>query len=122
MGVSLSPLQIAAALPDYWSPKVIAELDEHYVKVAKVKGELTWHAHADEDELFYILSGCLHIQMHDQTVILNTGEMFVVPAGVEHNPIAAQPCLIMLVERKTTRHTGAVTTDRTRSIAQQLSS
>jgi mannose-6-phosphate isomerase-like protein (cupin superfamily) len=117
---AITPLQVAQSLSDYWSPKVIAELDDSYIKVAKVKGVLTWHQHAEEDELFYVLAGELKIEMHDQTVALRPGEMFVVPKGVLHNPIADQECLIMLIERKSTLHTGDVVTVKTRSIAEQL--
>jgi mannose-6-phosphate isomerase-like protein (cupin superfamily) len=116
----ITPLQLAQSLSDYWSPKVIAELDDSYIKVAKVKGVLAWHQHAEEDELFYVLAGELKIEMHDQTVTLRPGEMFVVPKGVLHNPIADQECLIMLIERKSTLHTGNVVTAKTRSIAEQL--
>lgn len=114
------PRTIAASLTRYWSPRVIAELDDHYVKVAKVKGTLCWHAHDDEDELFHVLDGSLKIEMRDRTVTLDAGEMFVVPRGVEHNPVAEDECLIMLVERKSTRHTGDVETKKTRSIDEQL--
>ncbi len=119
---AITPLQLAGNLSDYWSPKVIAELDDSYIKVAKVKGVLTWHQHADEDELFYVLAGELKIEMHEQTVTLRPGEMYVVPKGVLHNPIAEQECFIMLIERKSTLHTGDVVTAQTRSIAEQLQS
>lgn len=120
MNEKKSPLQIAASLADYWSPRVIGEVDEHFVKVAKLKGTLTWHDHANEDELFYILSGRLKMEMPDHTVELGPGELFVVPRGVRHNPVAEEECLVMLFERKTTRHTGDVTMEKTRSIDQQL--
>lgn len=118
--VSLSPLAIARSLTEYWAPRVVAELDDHFVKVAKVKGTLCWHAHDGEDELFHVLDGRLGIEMRDRTVTLDAGEMFVVPKGVEHNPVAEDECLIMLVERKSTRHTGDVETEKTRSIDEQL--
>jgi mannose-6-phosphate isomerase-like protein (cupin superfamily) len=116
------PGKIAAALAEHWSPRVIAELDDSYVKVAKVQGTLAWHSHDDEDELFYILKGALRIEMEDRTIVLNEGEAFVVPKGVRHNPVAEHECHIMLIERKTTLHTGAEMTDRTRSVADQLRS
>lgn len=116
-----SPLQIAAALTEHWSPRVIAELDDHYVKVAKLNGTLCWHAHEAEDELFYVLSGQLKIEMRDRTVELGSGDLFVVPKGVEHNPIADAECLVMLVERKSTQHTGERVIEATRSIEEQLS-
>lgn len=118
----LSPLQIAAGLNEYWSPKVIGELDNHYLKVAKVKGSLTWHSHEHQDELFYVLKGTLKLEMRDATVELHPGQVFVVPKGVEHNPIAENECLLMLVEQKSTLHTGTIQTDKTRSIEQQLHS
>lgn len=120
MNEKKSPQQIAASLEDYWSPRVIGEVDEHFVKVAKLKGTLTWHDHANEDELFYILSGRLKMEMSDRTVELGPGELFVVPRGVRHNPVADEECLVMLFERKSTRHTGDVTMEKTRTIDQQL--
>lgn len=116
----VSPNRVAASLAEYWSPRVVAELDESYVKVAKVLGSLTWHSHENEDELFYILKGSLKIEMEGRTVVLNEGETFVVPKGVRHNPIAEQECHIMLIERKSTLHTGAEVTEKTRSLADQL--
>jgi mannose-6-phosphate isomerase-like protein (cupin superfamily) len=110
----------ADALTELWSPRVVAELDDSYVKVAKVKGTLAWHAHEHEDELFVVLSGRLRIEMEGSTVELGEGDAFVVPKGTRHNPVADEECHIMLIERKTTLHTGSETTDRTRSLADQL--
>jgi mannose-6-phosphate isomerase-like protein (cupin superfamily) len=115
-----SPKQVAASLTELWSPRVIAEVDDSYVKVAKVHGSLAWHSHDNEDELFLILKGNLRIEMEDGKVELGEGEMFVVPKGVRHNPVAEQECLVMLIERKSTLHTGNVATEKTRSIAEQL--
>lgn len=120
MNEAVSPGKIAAGLTEYWSPRVVAELDDSYVKVAKVMGSLTWHSHDNEDELFYILKGSLAIEMEDRTVILHEGDSFVVPKGVRHNPVAKQECHIMLIERKSTLHTGAEVTAKTRSLAEQL--
>lgn len=116
----VSPKAVAASLTEYWSPRVIAEVDDAYVKVAKVKGVLAWHAHDAEDELFMVLAGRLRIELEDRTVELGEGDAFVVPKGVRHNPVADDECLLMLIERKTTRHTGDVVTGKTRSIAEQL--
>ncbi|MBN8428441.1 MAG: cupin domain-containing protein [Xanthomonadales bacterium] len=115
-----SPLRVAMSLTELWSPRVIAELDDSYVKVAKVQGSLAWHSHDHEDELFLILKGHLRIEMDAGNIELDEGEMFVVPKGVRHNPIAEQECVLMLVERKATRHTGDVITEKTRSLAEQL--
>lgn len=115
-----SPRNAAAALTDYWSPRIIGELDESYIKVAKVLGTFGWHSHDDEDELFLILKGQLRIEMDDGAVELAEGELFVVPRGVRHNPVASAECLLMLIERKSTLHTGNTVTERTRSLAEQL--
>jgi mannose-6-phosphate isomerase-like protein (cupin superfamily) len=116
----VSPKALAASLTELWSPRVVAELDDSYVKVAKVHGSLTWHSHDSEDELFYILKGKLRIEMNDGTVELAEGDAFVVPKGVRHNPVAADECLVMLIERKSTQHTGSEITQNTRSLAEQL--
>jgi mannose-6-phosphate isomerase-like protein (cupin superfamily) len=116
----ISPRQIAASLEELWSPRVIAEVDEAYIKVARVKGSLVWHSHEDEDEVFLVLKGRLRIEMEDRTVELAEGEMFVVPKGVRHNPVAEQECHLMLIERKSTLHTGDTVTEKTRTLAEQL--
>jgi len=120
MAEVVSPKHVAASLKEHWSPRVVAELDDSYVKVAKVQGSLTWHSHDNEDELFYILKGALTIEMEDKTVVLQEGDAFVVPKGVRHNPIAEQECHVMLIERKSTLHTGTEVTAMTRSVAEQL--
>jgi len=116
----VSPKVAAAALTELWSPRVIGEVDDCYVKVAKVEGSLAWHSHDDEDELFFVLKGALRIEMESGSVQLDEGEMFVVPRGVRHNPVAKEECHVMLLERKSTLHTGNVRTEKTRTIAEQL--
>jgi len=120
MPIPISPVRIAAGLTELWSPRVIAEVDDSYIKVAKVQGVFGWHAHTDEDELFLVLQGHLRIEMEAGTVDLREGEIFVVPKGVRHNPVAEHECLVMLIERKSTLHTGDTITEKTRSIAEQL--
>lgn len=120
MTTAVSPRQIAQSLDELWSPRVIAELDDAYIKVAKVRGTLAWHSHDDEDELFLVLKGRLAIEMEDRTVVLEEGGLFVVPKGVRHNPVADEECLILLVERKSTRHTGSEVTALTRGLDEQL--
>ncbi|HYN41593.1 MAG TPA: cupin domain-containing protein [Thermoanaerobaculia bacterium] len=115
-----SPGQVAASLTELWSPRVVAEVDDAYVKVAKVQGSLAWHSHDDEDELFLVLKGHLRIEMEDTSVELGEGELFVVPKGVRHNPVAEEECHLLLIERKSTLHTGTTVTDKTRSVADQL--
>lgn len=116
----VSPHQTAASLTEYWSPRVIAEVDDAYIKVAKIQGTLAWHSHENEDELFLVLRGHLRIEMEGRVVELREGEMFVVPKGVRHNPVAEQECHVMLIERKSTLHTGDVVVERTRTLAEQL--
>ena len=116
----MSPKQVAALLTEHWSPRVIAEVDDSYIKVAKVEGSLAWHSHENEDELFFVLKGRLRIEMEDGSIDLSEGEMFVVPKGVRHNPVAEHECHIMLIERKSTLHTGNVATEKTRSLDEQL--
>lgn len=120
VSAATSPRARAAALTEYWSPSVIAELDDSYIKVAKLLGSLAWHRHDGEDELFQVLQGHLRIEMADGAVELGEGDLYVVPKGVEHNPVAQQECLIMLIEKKSTLHTGALVVAGTRSIAEQL--
>ncbi len=115
----VSPAQIAASLNEHWFPRVVGEVDDSYVKVARVKGTLAWHSHEDEDEMFFVLKGSLKIEMRDRTVDLSQGDMFIVPRGVEHNPIADEECLLLLFERKSTQHTGTVVTEKTRSVSEQ---
>jgi mannose-6-phosphate isomerase-like protein (cupin superfamily) len=120
MQSAVSPKAIASSLTELWSPRVVAEIDDSYVKVAKVRGTLAWRSHDNEDELFYILKGKLRIEMEAGTVELQEGEAFVVPKGVRHNPVAEEECHIMLIERKSTLHTGTEVTSRTRSVEEQL--
>ncbi len=122
MSKVVSPQLIAASLTELWSPRVIAEVDDAYIKVARVQGSLAWHSHENEDELFLVLKGRLRIEMKDNTVELGEGEMFVVPKGISHNPVAEQECHLMLIERKSTLHTGDVVTAKTRSLDEQLQS
>lgn len=106
---------------EHWSPKVVGRVNDQYVKVAKVRGQLTWHKHDDEDELFQVVRGRLRIQFEGGSeTALEAGEFCIVPKGVMHNPVADEECWIVLVETVTTKHTGDVRTPLTRSIEQQL--
>ena len=114
-------LQALDAIDEYWSPKVVGRVNDQYVKVAKLKGQLAWHKHDDEDELFQVVKGRLVIQLEDGETVLNAGEFCVVPRGVMHNPVADDECWIVLVETVTTKHTGDVETPLTKTIEQQMS-
>ncbi|WP_102960355.1 cupin domain-containing protein [Mangrovicella endophytica] len=118
---SVNLVAAAEALTEHWSPKVVGRVNDQYVKVAKLLGELTWHKHDDEDELFQVLHGRLRIQFEGgRETVLEAGEFCVVPKGTLHNPVADEECWIVLIETVTTKHTGDVATLRTRSIEQQL--
>jgi mannose-6-phosphate isomerase-like protein (cupin superfamily) len=120
MSKVVTPKAVSQSLAEFWSPRIIGEVDNNYVKVAKLHGTFTWHTHEDEDELFFVLKGRLVIEMKDQTVTLNEGDMFVVPKGVAHNPIAEEECQVLLFEKKDTLHTGEVQMEKSRSIEEQL--
>jgi mannose-6-phosphate isomerase-like protein (cupin superfamily) len=96
-----------------WSPKIVAELNDAYVKVVKLEGEFVWHHHHDEDELFLVVSGRLRMELPDGEIVLGPGELLVVPRGVEHRPVAEEETHVVLIEPKTTLNTGNVRNERT---------
>ena len=104
---------------DLWSPKLVGELNENYIKLAKGQGELDWHSHDNEDEFFLVVNGHLDIHSRDQVVALDPGEFYVVPKGVEHRPVAIEGTEIVLIEPKDTLHTGSKETDQTVAIEDQ---
>ncbi|WP_397452760.1 cupin domain-containing protein [Pseudomonas sp. NA-150] len=123
MKLSDQPVNIAqalASLTDYWSPKVVGQVNDQYLKVAKLKGELLWHDHANEDETFVVIYGTLKIQLPEREVVIGVGEFFTVPKGVRHNPVAEQECGILLIETVTTLHTGTEQSERSVPISAQL--
>ena len=91
---------------EHWSPRVIAEMNDYQFKLVKVEGEFVWHDHPDTDEVFIVIEGTLNIEFREGVISLNSGEMFVIPKGVEHKPVAARECKIMLVEPKGVVNTG----------------
>ena len=119
----LASRNLLAAFDDvteYWSPKVVGETNGQLLKVAKLKGEFVWHAHEGEDELFYIVKGALRMELEDGAVELREGDLLNIPKGVRHNPVAAEECWVMLIEPASTKHTGEVITERTRSLEEQM--
>ena len=112
--------RIAASLTEHWSPRVVAELGDSYIKVAKLLGSRAWQSHPGEDKLFMVLKGHLRIEMGSGVADLVEGEMFVVPKGVRHSPVAEEECHILLMERKSTLHTGGGATDPARLLANPL--
>ena len=95
-----------ATFDEHWQPKVVADFNGHDVMVVKVKGEFRWHSHADTDDFFLVLKGRLRIELRDRDVELGPGEMFVVPAGVEHRPVAEEEVHMLLIEPAGTPNTG----------------
>ena len=108
-----------ALFNDHWTPKVLAESNGQLVKIAKGSGELVWHKHDDEDELFIVFKGKLTLQLRDGNIVLHPGEMFVVPKGVEHCPLADGETHFMMIEPATTAHTGELSTSKTVSFEDQ---
>ena len=93
-------------VPEPWSPRVVAEMNDYQFKVAKFDGEFVWHSHAETDEVFLVVRGSMGIEFRDRTVRLSEGEMIVVPRGVEHRPFADEECHVLLVEPRGTVNTG----------------
>ncbi|MFT4664790.1 MAG: quercetin dioxygenase-like cupin family protein [Polaribacter sp.] len=106
---------------DYFSPKIVTEVNDQYVKIAKIKGEeVPWHNHENEDELFYIIEGELLLEIENETSrTMKAGDLFVVPKGINHRVSSIEECSIMLIETKTTKHTGDVKSSITKSIQEQ---
>lgn len=99
---------------EYWTPKIVGDLNESHIKLAKFKGEFVWHKHDNEDELFLVIKGNLLIKLRDQDIKLKEGEFVIIPKGVEHLPIALDEVHVMLIEPKTTLNTGDTKSDLTK--------
>ncbi|MBL1421745.1 MAG: cupin domain-containing protein [Alphaproteobacteria bacterium] len=102
-----------------WTPKILAQVNDQYVKIAKIQNEFVWHKHDDSDELFFIVKGELKMQYEGRDVMLKQGDIHVVPKGVMHNPYAQNECYVMFIETTDTAHTGDVVTDRTIAVEDQ---
>ena len=114
--MNYSPINLEekfARFSEYWSPKIIARMNDYNFKLGKFQGDFVWHSHADTDEVFIVLDGAMRIDFRDGSVDFKAGEMFVVPKGVEHKPFAEKECKIMLVELSGTLNTGDVGGDLT---------
>ncbi len=109
------------SLGNYFAPKIIGEVNDQYIKVVKIKGqEVPWHNHESEDELFYIVEGSLLMEIENQqNFVMQKGDFYVVKKGINHRVSSKEECLIMLIESKTTEHTGKVISQITKSIAEQ---
>ena len=98
---------------EQWSPRVIAEMNDYQFKIARLQGEFIWHSHADTDEAFIVIDGCLRIELRDGVVLLNPGELYVVPKGVEHRPVATAEVKLLLIEPRGVVNTGDQGGERT---------
>ena len=98
---------------EHWSPRVFAEMNDYQFKLAKVKDEFIWHKHEETDEAFFVINGRLTIELKEEKVFLEKGEMVVIPCGVEHRPFAEEECEIMLIEPKETVNTGNIISEMT---------
>ncbi len=121
----MKPIQLlarAAAITDYFSPQVIDEVNDVYVKIAKIKGdEIPWHTHLDEDELFYIIAGSLLFEVEGQDPFpMTQGDLFVVRHGLQHRISSTEECSILLIENKATAHLGNTPGPITKTLSQQL--
>lgn len=104
---------------NYWSPRIVGELNGQYIKLAKFKGEMVWHSHEDEDEFFQVIKGSIMIHLREKTITLNEGECFIVPKGVEHKPEASEEAHVMMFEPRVTAHTGTTESELTVKVDHQ---
>ena len=105
---------------EFWSPKIVGELNDSYIKLAKLKREFDWHHHDQEDELFFIVKGELTIKFRDREVSVGAGELIVIPRGVDHLPVAVDEVWVMLIEPKGTLNTGNVITAKTKEVLERI--
>jgi mannose-6-phosphate isomerase-like protein (cupin superfamily) len=105
--------QKLSLIADHWSPKIVGEINESYVKLVKLKGEFVWHHHEEEDEMFMVVKGELLMRLRQKDITVGEGEFVIIPKGVEHLPIAKDEVQIMLFEPKSTLNTGNIQNERT---------
>jgi mannose-6-phosphate isomerase-like protein (cupin superfamily) len=113
---------IFSRMNKYFSPKVIGEVNGVYVKLAKVKGQhVPWHIHDNEDEMFYVIKGSIHMEIKGRSTFkLGQGELFIVKQGVEHRVFSEEECWLMLIENKSTKHTGDIQSNITKTVDEQF--
>lgn len=102
-----------ASFHELWKPKIVAEVNDAYVKLVKIRGTFVWHQHEKEDELFFVVNGRMRLQLRTGDIPLKAGEMAVVPHGVEHQPVAGEEAHVLLIEPRSTKNTGNVRDSRT---------
>jgi len=113
MSAVINLKQKFALFSDYWHPRIVGELNDSFVKLAKLKGEFVWHHHDDEDELFLVIKGTLVIKLRECDLIIHEGEFVAIPKGVEHLPVTDDEVHVLLLEPKSTLNTGNVQNERT---------
>mgnify|MGYP000924441877 FL=1 len=109
----VNPIEKFKKINEYWSPKIVGDLNESYVKLAKLKGEFVWHQHNNEDEMFFVIQGKLLIKFKNKDILLSEGEFIIIPKGVEHMPVAEGEVCVLLIEPKSTLNTGSIENERT---------
>jgi mannose-6-phosphate isomerase-like protein (cupin superfamily) len=117
--IPLQPIDLAAKLStfsEHWQPRVVGQFNGNDLMVVKVKGEFVWHQHDDTDDFFLVLKGRIDIQMREEIVTLGPGQMFVVPKGVEHRPVAVEEAHVLLIEPRGTPNTGSAQTAAARRV------
>lgn len=105
---------------EYWSPKIVGELNGHHIKLAKFQGEFVWHKHDNEDEMFLVVEGVLKMELRDKTIELNKNEFLIVPKGTEHKPVAEKEVSVMLFEPASTLNTGNTENEFTKLILETI--
>ena len=105
---------------EYWSPKIVGELNGQHIKLAKLKGEFVWHKHNEEDEMFLVIDGVLKMELRDKTILINKNEFLIVPKGTEHRPVADSEVLVMLFEPATTLNTGNTENEMTKHFLETI--
>jgi mannose-6-phosphate isomerase-like protein (cupin superfamily) len=113
-------LQKYSLFSDHWSPKIIGELNGQHIKLSKFQGEFVWHKHDNEDEAFFVIKGSFNMELRDKIIVLNEGDMLIVPKGVEHRPVAENEVWVMLFEPAGTLNTGDVVDERTKPVLEKI--
>ena len=105
---------------EYWSPKIVGELNGQHVKLAKFQGEFVWHKHDNEDEMFLVIEGVLKMELRDKTIVINKNEFLIVPKGTEHRPVAEKEVSVMLFEPSSTLNTGNTENELTKHVLETI--
>lgn len=113
-------LQKFGLFTEQWTPKIVGELNGQHIKLTRLQGEFVWHKHENEDEAFFVVQGRFRMELRDQSIELNEGELLIVPRGVEHKPVADEEAWVMLFEPSGTVNTGNVADERTKAALEKI--